>query len=129
MTSAETRFQEAAAFFALFVRSAWKTCHVRTGEMEIFVARDRDTPNPLMGEAPIAVAQPVTQLRAPHLGTLVALADVGTMLAPGQPYARLELLGEEIELLAETGGAVADHCLAVGTLAEYDQPLLGLCAA
>jgi biotin carboxyl carrier protein len=126
MSAAEARFREAASFFAIFAQSPWKACHVRTGEMEIFVARDRALSNPMMGDAPAAAAQPTSALRAPHLGTLVALSDVGTVVAPGQIYGRFELLGETIELAAEQGGVVADHLLPIGALAEFDQPLVSL---
>ena len=48
------------------------------------------------------------------------------MLAPGQAYARLDLLGETIDLVAEEGGRVASNLLPIGALAEYGQPLIGL---
>jgi len=124
MTAAQARFHEAASFFAIFARSPWKACHVRTGDMEIFVARDRETSNPMTGDVSDGVVEAGSTLRASHLGTLTALADVGTTLAPGQVYARLELLGEVIELHADRAGTVASQLLPVGGLVEYDQPLL-----
>lgn len=126
MNHAEIRFREAASFFAIFARSPWQTCHVRTGEMEIFVARDRSTPSPMTGERPAAIVEPALALRAQHLGTLASLVEIGTMLVPGQTYARLELLGETIELVAKDGGRVASHLLPVGALVEFDQPLVEL---
>ncbi|PXA83980.1 hypothetical protein DMC47_41775 [Nostoc sp. 3335mG] len=126
MSAAEARFREASAFFAIFAGSPWKACHVRTDAMEIFVARDRSTPNPMTGEAPVPAAEPSMALRASHLGTLVSLAEIGTLLTAGEAYARLDLLGETIDLVAETGGRVMSHLLPVGALAEYDAPLVGL---
>jgi acetyl-CoA carboxylase biotin carboxyl carrier protein len=126
MNPTEARFREAVSFFATFAESRWKACHVRTGEMEIFIARDRTTPNPMTDKAPVVVAEQSSALRAPHIGTLVTLAEIGTLLAPGQAYARLELLGETIDLTTEKGGRVASHLLPIGTLAEYDQPLVAL---
>jgi biotin carboxyl carrier protein len=126
MNVTEFRFKEAAAFFSLFARAPWTSCHVRTGELEIFVARDRGVANPMAGEAPVPVVEPTTTLRAPHLGTVVGLAEVGTVLTAGQAYAQFELLGETLDLVAESGGRIVAHLLAIGSLAEYDQPLMHL---
>jgi biotin carboxyl carrier protein len=131
MSTADTRFNDAAAFFTLFRGSPWKSCHLRAGGIEIFVSRDPGVANPMTGapaelraaEAP-AVSAPATTLRAPHLGTLLALAEIGKPLEPGQAFAQLDLLGETIDLVSEMGGTVADHLLTIGALAEYDQPLL-----
>ena len=121
-----SRFEEASAFFAIFAGSRWTSCHLRTDAMEIFVSRGADVANPMTGVVPEPAAARTTALRASHLGTLVALAEIGTVLAAGQAYARIELLGEEIELVADAGGTVAGHLLPIGALAEYDQPVLNV---
>jgi biotin carboxyl carrier protein len=126
MSVQQSRFEEASAFFAIFAGSPWKSCHLRIDAMEIFVSRVAGVANPMTGVVPEPVTAPVTALRASHFGTLVALAEIGTVLAAGQAYAHVELLGEEIELVAEEGGTVAEHLLGIGALAEYDQSVLSV---
>lgn len=126
MSGVETQFDDASAFFALFRQSPWKSCHLKIADMEIFVARDSGMSSP-EGAADAALQEIATAtLRAPHLGTLVALADIGARLAAGQSYARLELLGEIVDLLADMDGLVLEQLQPLGTLIEYDQPLLSL---
>lgn len=129
MTRAD-HLEGASAFFALFTHSEWGSAYVRTSEIEIFVARGQDARNPMVA-APIDGGLAPDQgdggeLRAPHIGTVAELVPIGTQLAAGECYARLELLGETIELIVDEAAIVADHLLPIGALAEFDQPLVRL---
>lgn len=124
MSAAGARFGDAAALFALFAGSSWQSCELRTGELEFFAARAGGPASPIGAAQPNAVA--ATILRAPHLGTVAELAEVGTALAAGEVYARLELLGELVALTADRDGTVRGHLHPLGALVEHDQPLLSL---
>lgn len=125
---------EASAFFALFTRSEWGSAHVRSPEIEVFVAREQGVRNPMsvaITEVEMATdfaLEPAVggELRAPHVGTVAELASIGTRLEDGECYARLDLLGETVELIVEESGTVVEHLLPVGALAEYDQPIVRL---
>lgn len=126
MRPAADRFRDAAALFALFTQSSWSSCHVRTEELEMFVARGPSNANPLVDAPDVEPLASTALLHASHLGTVTALARVGTTIVAGQTYARLDLLGDTIELAATESGTIAEQLVAIGALAEYDQPLLAL---
>ncbi len=94
--------------------------------MEIFVSRKTGAANP-MSDASLEVAAASSRvLNASHMGTLTKLPDIGTALEAGQGYAFVEVLGEEMELVAAEAGIVARHLLPVGALLEYEQAVVDL---
>jgi len=127
-------FAESRAFFTLFLRSEWASCHVKTASLEIFVAR-KPVANP-MAEAderaasstpPSQLDSPsTTTLRAPHVGTVIKLAPVGSRVATGAAYGAIQVLDTLVELLSDCDGIVAEHFSLHDDLVEYEQPLVGL---
>ena len=128
MSASRTPLDEAVAFFDLFLNSEWASCHARGGAIELFVARDAGHPNPMLGFADdeIAVATDETMLTAPHLGTLVDLAAVGSRVTAGERYGTIELLGEPIELIADCDGTIGRHIGRSGALVQYEEALATL---
>lgn len=126
MTQPARTIDEALAFFQLFADGAWKSCHVRTPALEIFVSREVGLENPLAKPPALIAADKRVTLGAPHLGTLTELAPVGTLITAGGPYGTLSLLEDRIELIADEAGVVVDHLAAISSLVEYDQALVAL---
>jgi len=128
------------ALLRLFRQSDYGDLHLRSGDYELFVARAHGGANPL--RAPIAQAGPSLELgaptrsgatehlvSAPHIASFVSALAVGTAVAAGDAVARIELLGEPIDLLAEQAGLVTDVMAKPGALVEYAAPLVRLLAA
>ena len=66
-------------------------------------------------------------VRAPFAGVVVALSgEPGQRIAAGAPVAVLEAMKMEHEVLAETGGVVAELAVAIGDAVEEGQLLLRL---
>ncbi len=127
MTITQSPLDEAAAFFDLFLKSDWASCHVRGEAVEIFVAREPGHANPMLGIVEAAAAHvDETMLTAPHLGTLVELAAIGTPIAPGERYGVIELLGESIDLIADRAGTIGRHVGRAGALVEFEDILATL---
>ncbi len=130
----------ARAFLRLFQQAKARDMHVRVGDFAMFVARPDGAPNPMRGAvaAPSAVlaagvagAQAAAGsgadlLRAPHVASLVSALPVGTAVEVGQALARIELLGEMIDLEAEAAGFVEAVFAAEGELLDYAVPILKL---
>ena len=116
----EDQALEVRALMTLFAKSDWKDIHVRTETIELFLANDDGCDNPMAGSAF------ANSVRAPHLATIVALALPGTAVAIGEKVGTIELLSDQIDLIASISGIVAKTLAATGDLVDYDQPLLSL---
>lgn len=119
MLDAPAKLADALAFFQWFTRSDWGSCHVRTGDFEFFAARQCAYSNPLRSAVPVTLA-------APHLGTVIRLAAVGTRIEAGAVYGVLDLLGDQVELVSDQPGIVSEQLVGPASLAEFGQPLLRL---
>ena len=127
MSASQTPLDEAAAFFAVFLQSDWASCHVRNGVIEMFVARTAGHPNPMLdAEGEDTTVRDETMLIAPHLGTLVELAAVGSRVTAGGRYGVIELLGEPIDLVADRDGTVGQHVGRPGAFVQYQEVLATL---
>lgn len=129
------------ALLRLFRQSGYADIHLRLGDYKLFVARPGGGANPL--HAPIAVepasvplsAAPVEAARveqlvsAPHIASFVSALAVGTAVGAGDAVARIELLGEPIDLCADQPGLVTEILAEPGALIEYAAPLVRLLAA
>lgn len=120
--------EEASALFGLFLRSDWASCHVRGGGIELWASRAAHHADPL--RPPVTEVQADVEeaglLLAPHLGTLVSLAEIGSRVARGESYGMIELLGDRIALIADRAGTIARHAAAPGALVQYDEALAAL---
>jgi len=126
MATSVSEFNEALAFVQLFARGSWTSCHVRTGQLEIFVFRDPGHDNPMVAPRPAPMEVAGELLTAPHVGTLIELAPIGSCIEQGGCYAALSLLDTRIDLVTDHAGTIADHLQPLGALVEFDQPLVRL---
>lgn len=129
------------ALLRLFRQSGYADIHLRSGDYELFVARPNGGANPL--HAPVAAevvhappaADPAEAAKAeqlvsaPHIASFVSALPVGSAVAAGDMIARIELLGEPIDLCADRAGLVTDVLAEPGALIEYAAPLVRLLAA
>lgn len=130
--------QDARALLRMFRQSDARDMHVRVGDFAMFMAKQNGGANPLKQRAvaqpsvaavaaPVAAAVPRTNmLTAPHIASLVSALPVGTAVEAGQILARLELLGEFIDLAAEGPGFVEAVFANELELLEYAAPILKL---
>lgn len=119
--------REVGLLLEQFKQSDWRDLYVRTSRYSLFVAKPAGGSNPMRGagagtSAP--PAQPENTIRAPHIGSVTWLAQVNSVVEPGAVVARIEVLGESIEIDSERGGRVEAVLSAAGTLVEYETPLL-----
>lgn len=123
----------ARVLLAQLVRSDWRELHVRTPDGEIFIARDGGGPNPMRqaagAAAPLADDANLLTVAAPHVADVAWLLPVGATVAAGGVVARLDLLGETVEVSAGEAGTVARWFATVGDCVEYDAPLVGIARA
>lgn len=129
------------ALLRLFRQSGYADIHLRSGDYELFVATPGGGANPL--HAPVAMeVTPATSsavtvdaakaeqlVSAPHIASFVSALAVGSAVAAGDTVARIELLGEPIDLYADQPGLVTEVLAEPGALIEYAAPLVRLLAA
>lgn len=126
----------ARALLDALLANGWREVVVKGHDGDYFLTRESGVANPLLAEAPPHSAQadlagsPVTMItiHAPHVATVAWLVAPGSTLASGAVVARLAVLDEEIDVLAEAGGTVAGCHAKVGDLVEYRSELLDICA-
>ncbi|MBC2670582.1 hypothetical protein ACFOON_10940 [Novosphingobium piscinae] len=127
----------ARALLDTMLAGGWNEVCVQGEEGDYFLARHPGTPNPLTAPpaaavSPAAAASPPVQapaaraVTAPHVGTVVWLAPVGTAVGEGAAVARLAVLDETVEVAAPAGGTVTGHGVKVGDLAEFKTELVTL---
>ena len=123
--------QDARALLDAMLSHEWQEVHVISGGTEIFIARAGGRANPMrvppVDPAPVAVAPPQgenIQIKAPHVATLVSFAPLGHHVSAGDTIAVLQVLDEEIPLLATGDGMVDSVSVKAGNLVEYDMPIL-----
>lgn len=128
------------ALLRLFRQSGYGDVHLRLGDYELFVAKPEGGANPLRApmapaRAPAQPAVPVQAaaaehlVSAPHIASFVSALAIGSAVAAGDAVARIELLGEPIDLYAEGPAMVIEVLALPGALVEYDAPLVRLRAA
>lgn len=127
----QSAINEVRALLRAFAKTEAKAVRVVVDGLEIYLSRDASIRADQFGAAlPLgeAAQEDLTQLLAPHIGTIAALCAPGTSVAAGEAYGRISVLEEEIELVSDTGGVVTAHCRAVGELVEYGQPVITIAA-
>lgn len=116
------------ALFRQFRHSNWRSMHVVTGGYDLFFSRDAATQNPaehyLSPDAADAQTRPSIALKAPHLGTVVALAPPGTQIEAQGVYGRLQVLDQEEDLVSAHAGRVVERRAEPGALVEFDEVLI-----
>ncbi|HUD90975.1 hypothetical protein [Sphingobium sp.] len=129
------------ALLRLFRQSGYADIHLRSGDYELFVARPGGGANPLHAQvvaeaaaAPSAAAPMETEkveqlVSAPHIASFVSALSVGSTVVAGDAVARIELLGEPIDLCADQPALVTEVLAEPGALVEYGAPLVRLLAA
>ena len=126
---------DARALLDTLVSQGWQSAVVRVGDSEFLLSRDalleRDIPTDAVGEAavaPLAASPQLQTVSAPHIGTLVEIAAVGSVITKGGLVAVLAVLGERVEIFAPESGRVLGHKVEPGALVEYGQILAELTA-
>lgn len=127
------------ALLRLFAQSGYGELHVRSGDFEMFVARSGGRRNPLHAVASLAQPPATVQstpaqatafrVTAPHIASLISILPVGSAVAAGDAVARLALLDEQIDIVADRAGMVDAVLAQPGALVEYATPLLSLTSA
>lgn len=122
---------DARALLSTLISSEWQELHVVSGDTEIFVARAGGGANPMRAPQLSEVieepaAEPELQVKAPHVATIVASLQVGTLVSTGQKVATLRVLDEEKDVLSPISGTIVRIDAELGALVEYDDPLLSL---
>jgi len=129
---------DARALLGALLASDWQELHVVSGETEIFIARSGGGINPMREASPPVGEEPSPQLpvtgpetpetvvTAPHVATLVDLAEVGAMVNVGQKVATLRVLDEVQDAVAPVAGRIVRHYVRPGALIEYGKRLLSI---
>lgn len=120
-------------------RSDWREFYLRLDDWSVFMARPGGGSSPMLSDhsGDMAAARdlpdersPTTAfLNAPHIATFLSALAVGSSVEAGDPLARIELLGETIDLASESAGVVTAVLVDQGMLVEYDQQLVELTAS
>lgn len=127
--AAAVAINNARALLGTLLASSFQDMHVVSGDMEIFLARPAGGANPMRGQAAPAPTEAAplgkdTLIKAPHVATLFTTAALGDRVSAGQEIATLSVLDEQFPLLAAIAGTIVGIKSAVGSLIEFDQPLL-----
>ena len=131
---------DARALLQTLMASDWREVHVRSGEAEIFIARDGGGPNPMREPAPTASAAPTagpvsltearavsdTVVTAPHVATLMEALPAGSVVSAGQTVASLRVLDETETIAAPVSGIIVRLSAAVGDLVDFKAPILSI---
>lgn len=129
------------ALLRLFRQSGYADIHLRSGDYELFVATPGGGANPLhapvvveaapvpLSALPVEAAKAEQLVSAPHIASFLSALAVGSAVTAGDAVARIELLGEPIDLCADQPGLVTEVLAEPGALIEYAAPLVRLLAA
>ena len=102
---------DARALLAAFVRQDLGRLSVRLrSDVEMLLLREAAPPAG-------------TPIVAPHVGTLAEVKMVGSLVQAGQVVARLELLGEFIDVSTSVAGIVGAVQSSTGELVQYGEPI------
>ena len=122
------------ALMEAFLKSGFRELHVVSADTEVFLALDGAGPNPMRGAATPSVGATApaasevgakqTEIRAPHVATIISVAAEGVMVRSGEPLARMAVLDDEEDLLARASGKVGKVAAQAGELVEYGSLLL-----
>lgn len=130
---------DARALLNALLASDWREVHVRSGEAEVFIARDGGSLNPMRAIAPTpltsvaahSVAEPLsrgadTPVTAPHVASLVDVLPVGTVVCAGQVVATLRVLEDRQSVEAPVSGTIVSVSAAPGVLLDYKAPIVSI---
>lgn len=125
---------DARALLDALLASDWRDVHVTSGGTEIFIARAGGGANPMRASAEPVVSVSgetgmTSTVAAPHVATLVSVAQIGADLTQGDMAATIEVLGEEETILAPVSGRVAIVHVEKGGLIEFNMPILEIAAS
>lgn len=122
---------DARALLDALLSSNWQEAHIVSADTEIFIARAGGKLNPLQ-QKPIVGAQsdtadePLIDVTAPHVATLVSTATNGSRVATGQVIATIRVLGDEKTIVSPCEGVIEKSQAVEGALLEFGTPILTL---
>lgn len=117
---------DARVMLQAVLASGCREMFVRTGDIEIFIARESGRLNPLLSAPPVpstTASLAERTIAAPHVATLAFIAAEGARLSAGDRMAVLQVLGDDTEVIAPTAGVVGTHLAKAGDLLEYGMPI------
>lgn len=137
---ADQAINDARALLQTLMASDWREVHVRSGEAEIFIAREGGGANPMREPAPTAstaqtaVAVSLAEVKevsdtvvtAPHVATLMEALSAGSVVSAGQTVASLRVLDETQTVAAPVSGIIVRLSAAVGDLLDFKAPILSI---
>lgn len=107
-------------------KSTWSELLVRTAQGTIFIAKSGGGANP-MREAAESGEQ--TVISAPHLGSVISVAAVGSEVLEGGEVCRLSVLGETVGVPTSAAGIIEKTFVSEGMLVEFETPLVVISSA
>ena len=124
------------ALMDTFVSQGWQSAVIRVGDSEFLFSRDAllERALPVAADHPALAAEPgaaptkLQSIVAPHVATLMEIAEVGSLVTKGEVVAVLSVLEERVEIFATASGGVLGHKAEPGALVEYGQILAELTA-
>jgi acetyl-CoA carboxylase biotin carboxyl carrier protein len=122
---------DARALLAALIAGDQRDVYVRSGDTEIFIARQGGRSNPMRAEKPNPTRQPgeqtlVADIFAPHVSNLIGVMAVGSVVESGDWVATISVLDEEHHVLAPTAGEIAEIFSEKGALLEYGSRILSI---
>jgi len=132
----DAAINDARALLQTLMASDWREVHVRSGEAEIFIARQGGGANPMREPAPMAAVEPASPVAAksesnvvvtaPHVASLTEVLPVGTVVSAGQTVATLRVLDQSDAVEAPVAGVIASVDAAVGDLLDFKASILSI---
>lgn len=132
----------ARALLDTLLSSGLREIHLQSGDCEIFVARKGAGASPMRAAAPVAPAPGAasaatapqaltvdTEIRLPHVATLVSAAAVGARVVAGQTVATVQVLDEPEDLSAPVGGVIMRVSAQPGDLLDYGTAIVVIAGA
>lgn len=124
----------ARALLNTFNANGWDSAVIRLGDSEFAFSRTELLGRPENVEVPVEAwtgqatpaVQPTHNISAPHIGTVVSVADAGTELVAGAVAAVLSVLAETVDVVATQPGRVVAVGVKPGELAEFGTLLVEL---
>lgn len=125
----DTVVTDIRALLRQFQQAALRDLHLRSQALEVFIARNDGSANPMLAGRPAADDARTTAISAPHLGLFEPLCAAGDVIGPGSIVARIDVLGRKTDVLAPEGGRITAVGPAANALVEYGEQLLTVSAA
>lgn len=132
---------DARALLDALSTNDWRETHVKSGQVEVFIARNDGGHNPMRlvpeptVDTPSTVADapgargPDIVVTAPHVATLEDVLAIGEVVVVGQTIGSLRVLDELLPIEAAVAGTITGLAATPGVLLDYKAPILTIAQA